>query len=449
MKKIVIAFLTAVNLLSIPAVKAQAQNATVGNNTAVETAGNNVIPGINYLVLPNFIETRCQPFRALNPILELDERYVNTRAWGTGAQSCKGEICWSWNDGKGFFDWQFYTSNLPLQITNVEKLSKSITQTIKSSHSLRKDANSVVNSAQEFLQAGAGASKGRDTVKERSMSETKTQESSVQTNITILFHRFLGMALQNVFPAKYNFCLSSAVDLFYRAFNTNRVNDFVEAFIFFQTIKPEDLQFTNEKDFLNRAKFLYLISLTDAKNSKEQQQFGWAGALLFAKLLEWEEFQEVRKLVDDYLDKVYKEYQLLKTHTTKELLQIDKNLALLKFAVDYNLRNANKTQETDEWYGHIATFKFFEPKAKQAWEQQVAPELQKQLDEALKKNDPILEAKFIKDKEELKVANFVKEKPVVAGAVGVGAGAVGVGVVGALYLRKRKQNPPEEKQNST
>jgi hypothetical protein len=365
-------------------------------------------------------------------------------AWGSGAKSCKGEICWSWNRGKGFFDWQFYTSNLPLQITNVERITKSITQTIKNSHSLRKDANSVVNSAQEFLQASAGGGKARDTVKERSMSESKVQESSVQTNITILFHRFLAMALQHVFPAEYDFCFSSAVDLFYKAFNTNRVNELVEAFIFYQTLKPEDIKFTDGKDFLNRAKFLYLI--TRGEVDKERQQFAWASALLFAKLLEWEEFEATRKLVDDYLDKVYKEYQLLKTHTTKELLQIDKNLALLKFAVDKNLQLNNQTEkEVDEWYGHIAMFKFFEPKAKQAWEQQAAPELQKQLDEALQKKDPLLEAKLVKEEKKLEVAKVVQEKPVVAG---VGAGAVvGVGVVGALYLRKRKQNTHEEKQN--
>jgi hypothetical protein len=444
MKKTMLAMITAVCL--IPAtIQANAGNTTVGNNTA-ETTENSVIPGINYLALPNFVETHCHYFRALNPILELDERYVNMEAWGDGAKSCKGEICWSWNQRRTYFDWSFYSSNLPLQITNVEKISKSITQTVKNTHSLRKDASSVVNSAQEFLQASIGGGKGRDTVKERAMSESKTQESSVQTNITILFHRFLAMALQNVFPAKYPFCFSSSVDLFYRAFTTNRVNDLVEAFIFFQTVSPGDVKFTDGKDFLNRAKFLYLIAQGGA-DSKEKQQFAWASALLFARLLEWEEFQEVKKLVDDYIDKVYKEYQLLKTHTTKELLGIDKNLALLKFAVDKNLQNANKTQEAEDWYGYIAMFKYLDPKRRQMLEQQDYLELQKQLDEALKKNDIILETKLIKE-EPPQIAKIVKENKVMAGAVGVGAGAVGMGVIGALYLRKRrKQNLTEEKQN--
>jgi hypothetical protein len=277
-------------------------------------------------------------------------------------------------------------------------------------------------------------------VKERSITETKTQESSVQTNITILFHRFLAMALQNVFRAEYPFCFSSAVDLFYKAFNSNRVNDLVEAFIFFQTVSPGDVKLTDGKDFLNRAKFLYLITRGEVNNNKEKQQFAWASALLFAKLLEWEEFQESRGLVDNYIDKVYKEYELLVKHTTKELLKIDKQLALLKFAVDYNLRNENKTQtqEAEDWYGHIATFKYFENKAKQAWESQNLKKIQEQLDEALKKNDPILEAKLIKE-EPPQIAKVVKEPKVMAGAVGAGAGAVGVGVIGALYLRKRRK----------
>jgi hypothetical protein len=449
-KKTMLAIMAAVSL--IPAtIQAQAQNTTQNtgqNNTAAVAAGNNTIPGINYLLLQNFVETHCQQVRALKPVFELDERYVNQKAWGTGALSCKGEICWSWSDRKTYFDWNFYSSNLPLQITNVERLSKSITQTVKNTQSLKKDASSVVNSAQEFLQATAGAGKGRDTIKERSISESKVQESSVQTNVTILFHRFLGMALQNALPAEYDFCLSSAVDLFYKAFNTNRVNDLVEAFIFFQTTQPADIRFTDGKDYLNRAKFLYLITRGDA-NSKEKQQFAWASALLFAKLLEWEEFQDVRKLVDDYLDKVYKEYQLLKRHTTKELFKIDKELALLKFAVDRDLQMHNQTQEVEDWYGHIAMFKYVSPQARQNAEQQVFPELQKQLDEALQKNDPILEAKLVEEKKELNVAKFVKEKPQVV-AAGVGAGAIGMGVVSALYLRKRrKQNKNQEKQSST
>jgi len=90
------------------------------------------------LILQNFVETRCQQFRAWKPVFELDERHFHQEVWGAGAKSCKGEICWSWNRGQGFFDWKFYSSNLPLQITNVEKILKSITQTVKNSRSLKK-----------------------------------------------------------------------------------------------------------------------------------------------------------------------------------------------------------------------------------------------------------------------------------------------------------------------
>lgn len=123
--------------------------------------------------------------------------------------------------------------------------------------------------------------------------------------------------------------------MFYRAFNENTVNDLVEAFIFFQTIQPGDIKFANGKDVLNRAKFLYLIEITnkDGAINHKKRQFAWASALLFSKILEWEEFKVIKKLVDDYIDKIYKDYELLRTHTTRELLEIDKELAVLKYAL--------------------------------------------------------------------------------------------------------------------
>jgi hypothetical protein len=123
--------------------------------------------------LQNFIDTGCLPFKPLDPILELDESYYNTRGWGTGATSCKGEICWSWNKGKGFFDWQLFSSNLPVRISNVEKISKSISETVKKSQNLRRDASSIVSLALEFLQTSFGGSKGQDISKERIITGTK------------------------------------------------------------------------------------------------------------------------------------------------------------------------------------------------------------------------------------------------------------------------------------
>lgn len=122
-----------------------------------------------------------------------------------------------------------------------------------------------------------------------------------------------------------------------------------------------------------------------------KRQFAWASALLFAKMLEWKEFKEVKKLVDDYID--------------KEL------------------------------------------------EKQGFSKVQKQPEEVLKNNDPVLETNLIKDEKELKLAKVLKEKPTVVAGAGLGAvglGAVGIGVIGALYFRKRRnQSSTEEKQNST
>jgi hypothetical protein len=253
------------------------------------------------------VDTRCQNFKPSTPLLKLDETYYNKVGYGVGATSCKGEVCWSWSKGKDAFDLKLYSSNLPLRVSNVEKLSKSITQTIKNSKALKKDASSITNLALEFLQNSFGMTKGRDVAKERTITESKTQESAVEINTTTLFHRFLATALQGAFLAKPHFCLASAVDLFYKAYNENRVNDLIEAFIFFQTLKPEDMVLTKEKEFLNRAKLLYLMTEKEKTLNHTKKRFAWASALLFAKLLEWEEFQEVKRLVDDYIDKIYQQ----------------------------------------------------------------------------------------------------------------------------------------------
>jgi hypothetical protein len=419
-------FLPSLALANIPA------NGT--NATSNET-----IP-INYLHLPNFIETNCQNFRALKPIFNLDERFYNSRGWGTGATSCKGEVCWSWNEGKNVFDWQLYTSNLPVRIANTERISKSISQTVKNSQSLRKNSNDVISAVQEFLQSSFGTGKEQSSIRERAITESRSQEQSVETNITALFHRFLSMALQVVFPADYPFCFASATDLFFKAYssNTSKVNDLVEAFVIFQTVRPQDLMFNNEKNFLNRAKFLYLIMLP----FRDREQFAWASATLFAKLLEWNEFQDVRKIVDNYIDKVYKKYQLLKSHSTQELLKLDKELAMFKYGIDAQLHKENKTQdlsEIEDRYAYAAILQFFDQKEKE----RMIKELHPLLDEALKKNDPLLNAKLLK--EEPAIVKIVKEKPMAA--VGVGAGIIGIGITGiagSLYLRKKKQSQKQD-----
>jgi len=422
MKKAIAATIATVSLILPATVQGKATQQS--NNTIA----------INYLLLPNFVDTHCQNFKTLKAVIELNESFYNKVGFGVGAVSCKGEICWSWERGKGPFDWKLYSSNLPVRISNIEKISKNITQTVKNSYSLRRDASSIVNAAQDFLQASFGAVKEHNISKERAITESKSQESSVETNITALFHRFLSMGLQNALQANYPFCFAAATDLFYKAYNENRVNDLIEVFTFFQTIQPTDLRFSNEKSFLNRAKLLYLIAEGEAQSS-EQKQFAWSSALLFSKLLEWNEFQDVRKIVDDYIDKVYEKYQLLKSHTTKELLELDKELAVFKYAVDAQLQLENKTQdisEIEDRYAMLATLKFFDAKVKE----ELIKQLQQRFDEALKKNDPVLNAKLVK--EDTVLVKIIKENPKAAGA---GAGAViGIaGVAGALYFRKKKQ----------
>jgi hypothetical protein len=57
------------------------------------------------------------------------------------------------------------------------------------------------------------------------------------------------MGLQNIFHATYPFCFSASTELFYKAYNQNKVNDLIEAFIFYQTMQPKDIKFSNEKIF--------------------------------------------------------------------------------------------------------------------------------------------------------------------------------------------------------
>jgi hypothetical protein len=425
MKKAIVTSVVAVNLIF----------------SALPAVGGKSI-SINQLFLQNFVDTHCQNFKPLKAVIELNESFYNKVGFGVGAVSCKGEICWSWERGKGPFDWKLYSSNLPVRFSNIEKISKNITQTVKNSYSLRRDASSIVNAAQEFLQTSFGAVKEHNISKERTITESKSQESSVETNITALFHRFLSMGLQNTLHAIYPFCFSAATDLFYKAYNTNRVNDLIEAFTFFQTVQPTDLRFSNEKSFLNRAKLLYLITEEEAQSS-EQKRFAWASAILFSKLLEWDEFQDVRKIVDDYIDKVYEKYQLLKAHTTKELLELDKELAVFKYAVDAQLQLENKTQdisEIEDRYAMLATLKFFDAKLKE----KLIKELQGSFEEALKKKDPLLDAKLVK--EDTVLVKIIKENPKAPKAAGAGAGGavIGIaGVAGALYFKKKKQKKSE------
>jgi hypothetical protein len=203
------------------------------------------------------------------------------------------------------------------------------------------------------------------------------------------------------------------------------------------------LKLSNETSFLNRAKLLNLIISTD---TKEQRQFAWASSVLFAKMLEWDEFQDVRKVVDDYIAKVYEKYQLLKTKTTKDLLGIDRELAMFKYAVDKQLQEGNKTPDTaevEDRYAYIAVVRFFDLRGKE----KAIKEIQPAFEEAFKKDDPLLYAKFLKEEKPLAtdaIVRFVKENPASAAAVGAGGVALGIIGAGTLYLRKKKQEDKKE-----
>jgi hypothetical protein len=175
-------------------------------------------------------------------------------------------------------------------------------------------------------------------------------------------------------------------------------------------------------------------------DTKEQEQFAGASDVLFAKLLEWNEFQDEKKIVDDYIDKVYEKYQLLRTHTAKELLGLDRELAMFKFAVDKQLKKENKTQDSSEIedrYAYIATLRFFSQREKE----EAIKEAQPLFESALKRNDPLFYAKLLR--EENTLVKIVKEKPVAA--AGGEAVAVFRNYKGAVTLYLRKKTKPKLK----
>ncbi|MCS7106473.1 MAG: hypothetical protein NZ942_04090, partial [Candidatus Aenigmarchaeota archaeon] len=223
------------------------------------------------------------------------------------------------------------------------------------------------------------------------MSQSESRERSVNLNITPLFHQYLAKALSGPIPSDYPFCISGAVDLFWKAYETNRVNDLVQAFVFYKTIKPSDVDFSQNNDFLNRAKFFYHM-IDISKFLKEKltktglnlmKDNSWAQATLFAKLLEWEEFARLRKEIEEEIQKHFSTYKLLTEKTTLEISQINKNLAALKYAVDKQLSSENATisQIRDEYVG--------------IREEMVTPEIIKDFETALSKNDPLLSKKLV------------------------------------------------------
>ena len=382
---------------------------------------------LNRIVLPNFINDHCHFFGTPYKVIELHESFVNEIGSDLAPTSCKGKVCWSWRllkEGESIFAWQIFDSTLPLKISNIEKISKSISQAVKQTESLRTSSSNLIDAAQEFLKSSFTSGKERGTTKERSITESKTQEQAIETNVTPMFHRYLGMALQGPYPAEYMFCISSAVDLFFIAYENDKVNDLVESFVIFKTVKPEDIEFSNAKTMLNRAKFLY--SLFTNIETENEKKFTWAQATLFAKILEWPEFASVKTVVDGYIDKVYNTYTMMKTKTTKEIAVQNKLLAAIKLAEDKYLTKDNpqvdSTKAEDE-YANAAAYYYYQKDPKEV------ENLTQELDKAIQNSDQLLTAKLVKPKPITqkipKVVFFII--PVVV-----------IGAVAVIIIKKRK-----------
>jgi len=365
-------------------------------STMAEQPQQQQIP-LNELVLPNFVYDHCHLTEPLYKVIELDEGFVNEIGSELAPTSCKGKVCWSWKilkDGDSIFAWQIFDSTLPLKISNVEKISKSISQIIKQTKSLRENNSNLINASRKFLKSSFSTSEEKRTTKERSLTESKSQEQASELNITPMFHKYLGMALQGSYVTAYYFCISSAADLFLKAYENDRVNDLVEAFAIFKTIKPEDIEFSKSKTMLNRAKFLFSISGEYATEKK----FAWAQATLFAKLLEWPEFAQVKTTVDEYIDKVYNTYTMMKTKTTKEIAAQDKLLAGVKLATDKYITENNLQPDAIEDKYAFAAVNYYRYNYHKETLKKVVEMITQDLDKAMQNNDQILTAKLIKPK---------------------------------------------------
>ncbi|MCS7232293.1 MAG: hypothetical protein RMJ67_09180 [Elusimicrobiota bacterium] len=332
-------------------------------------------------------------------IWTLDDVFVIHEGSVYAPVGCKGQVCWSWlvaRDITAPFKMKIFSSSIPLTIQDSRKLSESITQTIKESTSLRKSSSALIKTATEYINTNFGftTEKEKSLTKERSMSQSESRERSVNLNITPLFHQYLAKALSGPIPNNYPYCISGAVDLFWKAYETNRVNDLVQAFVFYKTIKPTDVDFSPKNDFLNKAKFFYHMidvtkfikgnfTKTDLELINLMKDNSWAQATLFAKLLEWEEFAGVRKEMDEEIQKHFSTYKLLTEKTTLEISEINKNLASLKYTVDKQLvsENATESQIRDEYLG--------------IREEMVTPKMIKDFETALSKNDPLLSKKLV------------------------------------------------------
>ncbi|MCS7106337.1 MAG: hypothetical protein NZ942_03405 [Candidatus Aenigmarchaeota archaeon] len=389
---------------------------------------------LNKLFLPNFVYAPCFSVKP-DPntlIWVLDERFFNIVGSTLAPTSCKGgKVCWSWKvltPKESLWDMQIFSSELPLKISDTQKLSESVSQTIKKSISLRKSLSNVTKDAQDFIKNNFESS---DTMtKEKSISKSKTTEKTTELNIIPQFHLFLSKALMGHRQGSYPFCISSAVDLFFKAYYSDRVNDLVEAFTIYKTVKPEDIDFSNQNDMLNRAKFLYTIAQADLGTSfldrQQRNDAAWAQAVLFAKLLDWKEFQEVRQFVDSEIQKAHSKYDKLIKSTTVEIAKTDKNLAAAKYYTDTEIL---KLKEIDE-----KTLKEKQNEIRDNYmiDSIVTPEQKiiQNFEKALSQNDPMLNKKTVKT-EILKLPKI----PLVVIPIAI----VLIGAVTFVLIKKKKK----------
>jgi len=302
MKKLILAF-----LLLIPLARANAL-------------------ALNDLKLSNFV-TACN-IPAKQPVLKLSSAFINSQGSTVAPTSCVGQVCYSWQTlqaGATAFNYTLYSSSLPIQINDSQKLSKNLQLTIQQSNSIKKDSANAVNAALEFLSTSFSTSKQLNNSQSSSISQQKSLEQNISTNTSALFHKYLATALQGDRQTKYPYCLASAVNLFYNFYNNYESDKLVESYVIFRTIKPDELDFTNKHDTLNYAKFFYIL---------QPSQNAWAQATLFAELITQPEFAKVKEQADYYIDKVYKTYEQLKTQTTADILKDNKKLAAFKYNCD-------------------------------------------------------------------------------------------------------------------
>lgn len=421
----------------------------------------------------NVVDTNCHIISPEKPVLKLNSRFYNKVGSDTAPVSCKGQICWSWqtpNAGATSFFYTVYSSNLPLKITNTDKIYKELSQSINQSLSIRKDKKNMISAVKEFIQSNFESGKERKTTKERSIKKGKTHEEIMEQNITPLFHRYLSQGLHGNVEGVYPYCLASAVDLFFKAYETNRTNSLVKSFIIHKTIDPKDIDISNSPDYLTYAKILYEARFipftykdkktikTVAKNFNKAlsemlklKEPIWAQATLYASLLEWNEFAEVKKHFDEYIAEIKRDYDKLMNHTTKQLLQEDELLGNMKLIMDYyyfNRKNNLKLSEIADTYLRLAINKAFITSLPKEYEPQkyvnaikeVANELLAQAKEttpiATKLNE-ILTANYTeKAEKDFELPSEKKRKKMIIALAILGI-AVVILIAGILIWRKR------------